>query len=178
MNLTRASKFLSLVLRHDPAAAGVTLDAAGWVRIEELLHGCTAHGQPLTREQLDEIVRTDDKQRYAISDDGLSIRANQGHSVPVDLGLSKQTPPVFLYHGTADRFADDILRDGLKPMGRQHVHLSKDEATAITVGRRHGRPIVFRVAAGAMAKSGHTFYLSANDVWLTDAVPPQFLSPA
>ena len=176
MNLTRASKFLSLVLRHDPSAAGVTLDASGWVGIDELLRGCSAAGQPLTREQLDEIVRADDKQRYAISPDGESIRANQGHSVAVDLGLAERQPPEFLYHGTADRFAESIRRDGLKAMSRQHVHLSIDEATATTVGRRHGRPIIFRVAAGEMARRGHKFFLSANGVWLTDGVPPEFLS--
>jgi putative RNA 2'-phosphotransferase len=166
---------MSLVLRHDPSAAGVTLDEAGWTEIDALLRGMAAARHPLTRGDLLDIVRSDSKQRYAISEDGVRIRANQGHSVDVQLGLEPVTPPDVLFHGTADRFADAIRRDGLRPMSRQQVHLSPDESTALTVGKRHGRPIIFRIAAGKMARRGHTFYRSANGVWLTDAVLPEFL---
>ena len=178
MDKTQTSKFMSLVLRHDPSAAGVTLDDAGWCDINALLHGMAGARHRITREDLLDIVRTDSKQRYAISEDGLRIRANQGHSIDVQLGLQPVTPPEVLFHGTADRFTNAIRRDGLKAMGRQHVHLSPDEPTARSVGQRHGRPVIFRVAAGEMAKRGHTFYRSENGVWLTDAVPAEFLSEA
>ena len=176
MDKTKTSKFMSLVLRHDPAAAGVTLDEGGWCDIDALLRGMAAARHRITRDDLMDIVRTDSKQRYAISDDGRRIRANQGHSIDVELNLEPAAPPELLYHGTAERFANAIRREGLKPMGRHHVHLSGDEQTARSVGQRHGRPIIFRIAAGEMAKRGHKFYRSENGVWLADAVPPEFLS--
>jgi putative RNA 2'-phosphotransferase len=176
-DFTRTSKFISLILRHDPSAAGITLDSNGWAEIDALLTGLASHGHKISREDLDAIVRDDAKQRYAISDDGRRIRANQGHSIEVELALALEelTPPQFLYHGTATRFADAIRREGLRPMGRHHVHLSADEATAIAVGKRHGKPIVFRIAADEMAAAGTKFFRSANGVWLVDAVPPQYL---
>ncbi|MBP0973091.1 MAG: RNA 2'-phosphotransferase [Oscillospiraceae bacterium] len=175
MNLTKLSKFLALVLRHQPEAAGITLDEHGWADVEALLAGFAAAGHPIDRAVLEEIVRTDEKRRYAFNEDGTLIRANQGHSVPVDVELQETAPPEYLYHGTAERFVSAIRAEGLKPMSRLYVHLSKDVETAQKVGTRHGKPHIFRVAAGDMARQGHVFYLSANGVWLTKAVPPQFL---
>ena len=176
MDLTRTSKFISLILRHDPAAAGVTLDAAGWADVDALLHGLGERGHPISRDDLLGIVRDDAKQRYVLSPDGRRIRANQGHSIEVELSLEEVTPPAVLYHGTGAKSVDAIRREGLRPMGRHHVHLSPDEASAHSVGKRHGKPVVFRVAAGEMAAGGVKFYRSANAVWLVDSVPPQFLA--
>ena len=176
MDKTKASKFMSLILRHDPAAAGIVLDANGWANINDMLAGMADKGFPVTRAILDEIVAEDSKQRYAISDDGLRIRANQGHSIRVDVGLEEVRPPDVLFHGTASRFGDAIRREGLKAMSRQHVHLSPDEPTALAVGRRHGKPVIFRVDAKRMADAGVKFYRSANGVWLVEAVPAEYLS--
>ena len=176
MDFTRTSKFISLVLRHDPSAAGITLDSAGWADIDALLDGLAKHGHKISRDDLTTIVRDDAKQRYAFSEDGARIRANQGHSIDVELGLEELAPPAVLYHGTATRFRDAILREGLKSMARHHVHLSADEATAVAVGKRHGKPLVFRIAAADMAAAGVKFYRSANGVWLVDSVPPQYLA--
>lgn len=173
---TRLSKFLSLVLRHEPARAGLTLDSAGWVDVGDLLRGCAGAGKPLTRATLEEIVAKSDKQRFAFSEDGTRIRANQGHSVAVELEYKPVAPPDVLYHGTADRFLESIQTTGLRKAARHHVHLSAERKTAWEVGRRHGRPVIFIVAAGAMHRAGHAFYLSANGVWLTDGVPPEFLT--
>ncbi|WP_055585046.1 RNA 2'-phosphotransferase [Streptacidiphilus griseoplanus] len=172
----RVSRHLSRVLRHDPAAAGITLDAAGWVAVEELLAGLARRGRTLSREQLDHVVATNNKQRFAYSEDGLRIRASQGHSVTVDLGLAPAEPPPVLYHGTASRTLAAVLREGLRPMSRQHVHLSADRETATRVGARHGRPVVLAVDTAGMRAAGHLFRVSANGVWLADAVPPEFLS--
>jgi putative RNA 2'-phosphotransferase len=171
----RSSKFLSLVLRHEPARAGLTLDAAGWVTVDALLAGCAAAGRPLTREQLDTLVRESDKQRFAFSPDRQRIRANQGHSVEVELDYAAQTPPEFLYHGTATRFLPSIRTQGLLKGERHHVHLSADVETAIKVGQRHGKPAVLQIAAGAMSAAGHAFFRSANGVWLTERVPTSYL---
>ena len=168
------SRFLSLVLRHRPDAAGVTLDREGWVDIDELLAGCAAHGASLTRDELLQLVRESDKQRFAVS--GERIRANQGHSVDVDLALSPATPPPTLYHGTVDRFLAAIRREGLLPGARTHVHLSPDVETARRVGARRGAPVVLVVDAAAMASAGRVFYQSENGVWLTDRVPPEYLT--
>lgn len=173
----RVSKYLSLVLRHDPAAAGITLDAAGWVEVEVLLAALARGGRRLTREQLDHVVATNNKRRFAYSEDGLRIRASQGHSVAVDLGLAPTEPPAVLYHGTASRSLPVVLREGLRPMSRQDVHLSADRETAVRVGSRHGRPVVLAVDAAGMAAAGHLFRVSANGVWLAETVPPEFLSP-
>jgi len=173
---TKTSKFMSLILRHDPGAAGIALDERGWAEIDELLAGMALKGHRITRDILDEIVAEDAKQRYMISDDGLRIRANQGHSIQVDVGLEELRPPDVLFHGTGHKSLDGIRRDGLKPMSRQHVHLSLDEPTALAVGRRHGRPVIFRIDAKRMADAGIKFYRSANGVWLVDAVPPEYLT--
>jgi putative RNA 2'-phosphotransferase len=171
----KTSKFLSLVLRHRPETVGIKLDQAGWVSVAELLTACNARGIRLTREELEEVVRTNDKQRFAFNDDHSRIRASQGHSIEVELEYEPVTPPDILYHGTATRFLDSIKEQGLVNGRRQHVHLSADEATAVNVGSRHGKPVVLKVAAGQMHHDGFTFYLSKNGVWLTDCVPPSYL---
>ena len=175
-HLTQLSKWMSRALRHDPAAAGITLDASGWTPVADLLAGAQRAGRRLTRPLLDEIVATSEKQRFALSEDGLRIRANQGHSVPVDLGLAPQVPPAVLYHGTAERFIAAILREGLQRGKRHHVHLSADPATASNVGSRHGRLVLLTVAAARMHAAGLLFYRSENGVWLADAVPPEYLT--
>lgn len=169
--LVRASKFLSLVLRHRPDRAGLALDAGGWVGVEELLRGANASGFRLTREELMEVVERNDKRRFALSEDGARIRASQGHSVEVELGYEPRRPPRLLYHGTAAPFLDSIRASGLNRGRRHHVHLSPDEETAARVGGRRGRPVVLEVEAGRMADEGFLFYLSANGVWLTESVP-------
>lgn len=169
------SKFLSLVLRHDPGAAGVSLDPGGWVTVDALLANAPPeHG--LTRKLLAEIVATSDKQRFALSPDGRRIRANQGHSVAVDLGLTPRTPPETLYHGTAETTLPAIRAEGLKPGQRQHVHLSPDAESARRVGQRHGRPVVLAVAAARAHAEGQTFWLSDNGVWLTGPLAAGYLA--
>lgn len=174
--LTKLGRFVSLVLRHNPSAAGVQLDAEGWVEVDALLKGLAAHGRPTSRETLDRLVRENDKARYAYSEDGSRIRARQGHSLEVDLALSPQTPPDVLFHGTAVRFVSSILADGLKKMNRHHVHLSATPATAETVGARRGECTVLQIDAAAMHRDGFTFYCSENGVWLTDHVPPSYVT--
>jgi putative RNA 2'-phosphotransferase len=175
MNNTSISKFLSLVLRHKPEEIGLTLDANGWASIAELIDLAAQRGTRLSRPLIESIVAESDKQRFAISADGTKIRANQGHSVEIALGLAPQTPPEQLFHGTAARFLDSIRASGLHSASRQHVHLSTDHATAEKVGSRHGKPVVLSVASGQMARDGHVFYLSENGVWLTAAVPAEYL---
>ncbi|MFO1078475.1 MAG: RNA 2'-phosphotransferase [Planctomycetota bacterium] len=170
------SKFLSYVLRHRPGSIGVTLDEHGWVAVDELLARAAAVGRILDRATLGAIVAADDKQRFTLSEDGNRIRAAQGHSIDVELGLEPVVPPETLYHGTATRFLDAIRAEGLRPGGRRHVHLSADEATAVAVGKRHGKPVVLRVAAGEMHRQGHVFHRADNGVWLTRVVPPVFLA--
>lgn len=172
------SKFLSFVLRHKPDAISLTLDSQGWVSIDELIEKGNAAGTQFGREDLLHVVATSDKKRFSVSADGLRIRAAQGHSVTVALGLSPQEPPPVLYHGTATRFVDSILSEGLKPQDRQHVHLSIDEATARRVGQRHGKPVILKIEALRMHAKGFKFFLADNGVWLTDQVPPEFLSSA
>jgi putative RNA 2'-phosphotransferase len=174
-DLIKASKFLSLVLRHRPEHIGLTLDANGWADVGELIEKASAHGVSLTRELIAEVVATSDKQRFALDAAGERIRANQGHSVDIDLCLEPKEPPAILFHGTAATTLPAIRGEGLRPGSRQHVHLSPDEATAIRVGQRHGRPVVLRVFAGKMWGQGAPFYCSANGVWLTPAVPPEFI---
>ena len=170
--LVPTSRFLSKVLRHAPESVGLTLDDGGWAEVDALLAAARNAGVALDRETLARVVGENDKQRFAMSEDGLRIRASQGHSVPVALGLDARTPPDVLYHGTADRNVESIRRDGLHAGRRTHVHLSLDEQTAVAVGRRHGIPVVLTVLAGRMHAAGHAFYRSENGVWLTDAVPP------
>lgn len=147
-NLDKLSKFISLVLRHRPDAANITLDEHGWANVEELLDGMNETGRKIDMEILEKIVVTDNKQRYCFNQDKTLIRANQGHSIPVDVELKEQEPPEFLFHGTATRFLDDILNDGLKPMSRLYVHLSKDKETALKVGKRHGTPVILKIYSG------------------------------
>jgi putative RNA 2'-phosphotransferase len=175
-DLKSQSKFLSYVLRHAPDSIGLTLDEGGWVDVAVLLEKAAAAGKPIARAVLEEIVATSDKKRFTLSEDGTRIRAAQGHSVEVALGLEPVVPPETLYHGTATRFLGSIRAEGLKPGSRQQVHLSADEVTARAVGTRHGKPAILRVAAGNMHRAGHAFYRADNGVWLTDAVPPQFLT--
>ena len=175
-NLTRLGKFLCLILRHKPETVGITVDRRGWADVDELIRGVNKK-YPFSRELLEEIVRTDAKQRYAFSEDGTKIRANQGHSLPVDLGLTPLDPPPVLWHGSARRFEASILEQGLLPQSRRQVHLSPDYETAVIVGRRHGEPIVFQVQCGEMRRDGFFFYRAENGVWLTDMVPPAYLIP-
>lgn len=172
---THISKLLSLVLRHKPEAIGISLDENGWTDVAVLLEQMARNGHPLTHDQLRVIVGTNVKKRFAFNDDESQIRANQGHSVTVDLQYSQQLPPPFLYHGTATRFLDSIVAHGLTKMDRHHVHLSGDEQTAIAVGARHGKQVVLTVEAGKMATDGHAFYQSANGVWLVDHVPATYI---
>lgn len=174
-HLIHFSKFISLVLRHQPQQYGLTLDAEGWAQIDDLIVVANRAGVPLTRELLQQVVAQNDKQRFAISDDGQAIRARQGHSIVVDLALPPREPPPQLYHGTAKRFLPSIRQEGLVRRSRQHVHLSPDVATAITVGQRHGTAVVLTVASGAMYRDGYQFYRSDNGVWLVDAVPVAYL---
>jgi putative RNA 2'-phosphotransferase len=169
------SKLLSLVLRHEPGAIGLTLDAQGWADVDELVARANAHGHAITRAQVLDVVATSDKRRFALDDGATRIRANQGHSVAVDLQLQPAEPPEWIYHGTATRFLPSIRETGLHAGSRQHVHLSATEETATQVGRRHGKPVVLKVHAGRMRRDGQVFFLSANGVWLTERVAPGYL---
>jgi putative RNA 2'-phosphotransferase len=171
----RVSKFLSLVLRHNPGRIGIVLDEAGWTDVTALLAACAAHGVSLSRDDLAALVASSDKQRFALSPDGERIRANQGHSVEVDLQLAPAEPPPTLFHGTVEAAIASIRAQGLVRGQRHHVHLSADVATATKVGGRRGKPVVLTVRAGDMAAAGHVFYCSTNGVWLVDHVPPEFI---
>jgi len=175
-HLKSTSKYLSLVLRHRPEAVGLRLDGEGWANIDDVVRLSGTYGRALSKELITEVVRTSDKQRFAISDDGNSIRANQGHSVEVDLNLPPSAPPDVLCHGTSTRFIRSIRSQGLLPGARQHVHLSVTQSAAIAVGKRHGKPTVLTIDALAMRKDGHLFYISINGVWLTREVPPQYIT--
>ncbi|GAA4504716.1 RNA 2'-phosphotransferase [Hymenobacter ginsengisoli] len=172
---TRLSKFLSRHLRHAPAAIGLHLDPSGWVPVADLLAACAAHGHPLTRDELEDIVEDNDKQRFAFDEAGQRIRAQQGHSVAVDLQLAPAEPPAVLYHGTAPAALATIRREGLQKMSRHHVHLTADEASARRVGQRRGRPVLLAIEAAALHTAGGIFYRSGNGVWLIEAVPPQYI---
>lgn len=173
---TKISKLLSLVLRHQPETLGLQLDAEGWVGIDTLIAAANNKGTRLDRALLQTVVDTNDKKRFTISDDGLRIRAAQGHSLKtVDLGYTAVTPPATLFHGTATRFLDSIRQQGLVPGSRQFVHLSQELATATKVGARHGKVVVLEVQAGRMQQAGIEFYRAENGVWLTSQVPAQFI---
>jgi putative RNA 2'-phosphotransferase len=174
--LVKVSKYLSKHLRHQPERLGLALAPGGWVAVEDLLASCARNRFPITRAELDEVVARNNKQRFSFDPSGTKIRANQGHSVEVDLQLAPAEPPEVLYHGTGHGAAEAIAQEGLRRMARHHVHLSADVATAIAVGARHGRPVVFAVDAAAMRRAGFTFYRSDNGVWLVDRVPPEYLS--
>jgi putative RNA 2'-phosphotransferase len=175
-DLVRTSKFMSLVLRHQPERIGLALDREGWADIDALIERAHEHGILLTREMIVRVVETSDKQRFALDDAGRRIRANQGHSVEVELGLEAVEPPALLFHGTAQKSVASIRQNGLHAGQRQHVHLSPDEATAHKVGSRHGAPAILRIDAAGMHLAGHRFFRSTNGVWLTDSVPTEFIA--
>lgn len=175
MNLENISRYMSLILRHKPDVIGISLDEHGWANVEELIQGIAKNNPGFNKEILEEIVRTDNKQRYSFNDDKTLIRANQGHSIPVDVELEEKEPPEYLYHGTGEKYVESINRQGLIPKSRLYVHLSKNVKTAESVGERHGRSTVYLVHSGKMYKDGYKFYLSANGVWLTKKVPVEYL---
>ena len=168
-------KFISLILRHHPEAIGMKLDEHGWARTEDLIAGI-AKSRPLNMQMLEEIVRTDSKQRYSFNEDKTLIRANQGHSIPVDVELEQKTPPDVLWHGTGEKYVEAIDWIGLIPKSRLYVHLSRDYETAKIVGSRHGKPVVYQVNAKQMAEDGYQFYLSVNGVWLIKEVSVQYMN--
>ncbi len=174
MSYKKTSKFISLILRHKPETIGITLDEHGWADVSELISG-VSKTRPLDMEDLERIVAEDEKQRYSFNEDKTLIRANQGHSIPVDVELEQVEPPEILYHGTATRFVESIDREGLIPKSRLYVHLSGDEETAVKVGRRHGKPVIYRIKSGEMHRDGYVFYKSVNGVWLIKAVPVKYL---
>jgi putative RNA 2'-phosphotransferase len=175
-NMSRSSRYLSMVLRHAPQEIGLELDAAGWALVDDLLLKMKKAGRDMSRGELLDVVEHDAKRRFTLSADGSRIRAAQGHSIHVDLGLRPTKPPEFLFHGTARESLDAIFSTGLNPGARRQVHLSPDGETAAAVGRRHGKPVVLRVHAVEMHDAGHVFYQADNGVWLTELVPPEFLS--
>lgn len=176
-DLTKLSKFLSLILRHNPSAVNIEIEHNGaWTDTEKLINAINTRSRyKIDMKTLEKIVAEDEKQRYSFNEDKSKIRANQGHSIDVDMGFAEKIPPEILYHGTAERFVPSILDEGLKKGQRQYVHLSKDEETASKVGRRHGELHIFKVLTGEMHRQGYKFYCSDNGVWLTDNVPPEFL---
>lgn len=177
MGLKETSKFISLILRHKPETIGISLDEHGWADVQALIEGINASGNHnLDADLLEEIVRTDEKQRYSFNDNHTLIRANQGHSIPVDVELEEKTPPAVLYHGTGEKYTASIDATGLIPKSRLYVHLSSDMETAKNVGSRHGRPVIYTVDCAGMVADGYKFYLSANNVWLTKEVPAIYLS--
>lgn len=173
-NNESTSKLIALVLRHKPEEIGITLDEYGWANVNELIAGI-AKTQPFDMTALEKIVNTDEKQRYSFNEDKTLIRANQGHSIPIDVELEEKRPPEILYHGTGEKYTASIDKQGMLPKSRLYVHLSPDHNTAVKVGSRHGKPVVYTVAAGEMQKNGYVFYQSVNGVWLTKRVPAEFL---
>ena len=174
MDLTKTSRYISLILRHKPEVIGITLDEHGWADVQQLIAG-VSKTNPINMGILEEIVRTDDKQRYSFNEDKTLIRANQGHSIPVDVELPERTPPAILYHGTGEKYVPYIDQDGLIPKSRLYVHLTDKYDTAVTVGKRHGRPVVYEIDSAKMMEDGFIFYLSVNGVWLTKRVPVKYL---
>lgn len=174
MSLKDTSKFMSLILRHKPEAIGISLDEHGWANVDELIAGI-AKTQDFNMDILEEIVRDDEKQRYSFNEDKTLIRANQGHSIPVDVELDVVEPPAELWHGTGEKYVASIDEQGLIPKSRLYVHLSKDKDAAVKVGKRHGNPVLYIVKAGEMYRDGYQFYLSKNGVWLTKQVPVKYL---
>ena len=165
-----------MILRHKPETIGITLDEHGWADVQELIDGVSRTGRhSLDMDSLEEIVRTDEKQRYSFSEDHTLIRANQGHSIPVDVELEEKTPPDILWHGTGEKYVSSIDVQGLIPKSRLYVHLSTDVETARNVGQRHGKPVIYEIDCRRMVEDGYHFYISANRIWLTRAVPAKYL---
>ncbi len=175
MDLIKTGRYISYLLRHHPEDGGLTLDGHGWAEVNELISAVGRSYTGFTRAELDEIVATNNKRRFSYSEDGMRIRANQGHTIAVDVELPEARPPEMLWHGTGEKYVESINSTGLIPKSRLHVHLSKDIETAVQVGSRHGKPVVYKVLAGRMAQDGYKFYLSVNGVWLTDKVPVEYL---
>lgn len=173
--LTKLSKFMSLVLRHAPETIGLTLDDNGWASVPALIDKMKQHGRHIDREMLEHIVATNNKKRFAFNHDGERIRASQGHSISVDLGYTAQQPPEKLYHGTSQKSTEMIFRTGIQKMKRHHVHLSADKMTAKTVGARHGKPVILTIDSQAMADENYTFFRTDNGVWLVEAIPVRFI---
>lgn len=171
----KTSKFLSLVLRHQPRTIGIELDESGWVDVDVLLSALDRHRRPLTLAQLQSVVAENDKQRFAFSEDGKRIRANQGHSVKVELNYEPAEPPEILLHGAPEQFVAPIRETGLKKMKRHDVHLHADAAVAQNVGQRRGKPVILKIRSGDMHRAGHKFYVTPNGVWLVDSVPAEFI---
>ena len=172
----KTSRFISLILRHRPEAVGISLDAHGWADVQALISGINrSGGHTVDMEILEEIVRTDEKQRYSFNEDHTKIRANQGHSIPVDVELEEKNPPDILWHGTGEKYVSSIDKKGLIPKGRLYVHLSSDRETARKVGSRHGKPVIYEIDCRKMKEDGYRFFLSANHIWLTKEVPAQYL---
>ena len=174
LSLKETSKFISLILRHKPEIIGITLDEHGWANVDELIAGI-AKTHPIDMAILEQIVAEDEKQRYSFNEDKTLIRANQGHSIPVDVELEEKQPPEILYHGTGEKYVSSINEQGLIPKSRLYVHLSKDEETAVKVGQRHGKPVIYKVKSGEMYNDGYKFFRSVNGVWLTKSVPVKYL---
>jgi len=170
------SKFMSLVLRHKPEDIGLQLDEHGWAKVDELISKMNTRGIPINFEIINEVVETNDKKRFAFNEDKTLIRASQGHSIEVELNLPEKVPPDTLYHGTATKYLDSILKSGLQKQNRRHVHLSATIETAKAVGSRHGKPVVLVINAKQMLVTGFKFYLSENKVWLTDVVPVEYIT--
>jgi len=173
--LVKVSKYLSKHLRHQPERLGLTLEDGGWVKVDDLLKACAGNNFPISLDELKEVVGKNDKQRFSFDASGEKIRANQGHSIEVDLQLKPEIPPARLFHGTAERNVSMIRRHGLLKMARHHVHLSADTETARAVGRRYGKPVIFEIDTAAMLENGFEFFVSENGVWLVESVPPEFL---
>ncbi len=171
----KLGKFISLILRHQPSVIGISLDENGWADVSELIAGINRSGRQIDLSILERIVAQNDKQRYCFNQDHTKIRANQGHSISVDIQLQQKKPPALLYHGTATAFLKSITKDGIKKQSRQHVHLSKDKQTAVDVGIRHGIPAVLTIDAEKMSQDGYLFYLSQNGIWLCDYIPPNYI---
>lgn len=175
MDLNNISKYMSLILRHKPDVIGIELDEHGWANVNDLISGIEKDNHGFNFELLEEIVRSDSKQRYSFNDDKSLIRANQGHSINVDVELKEKEPPEYLYHGTGEKYVKSINQDGLIPKSRLYVHLSKDIKTAENVGKRHGKEIIYRINSGRMYRNGYKFYLSENGIWLTKEAPVKYL---
>lgn len=175
-NDIKLGRFLSLVLRHDPSAAGLTLDPNGWADVKALIAGMKRSGRNINMNTLERIVRENNKKRYSFNEDHTKIRANQGHSISVDVELKEQIPPAVLYHGTAVGFLDGIMKNGLKRQSRRYVHLTEQKETALQVGGRHGKPVIICVDSAAMQQAGYTFWLSENGVWLSNDIPARYLT--